>query len=165
MNTLLYLIAILLCGKQIWNLVLKDPSYTSQISLKLIRTHALILWLISINTLFALGTLIGLFRDPSRVLESNNKTYALATLIYCVSGTLLIPIWLGMANRKKIMLKLYYIVWPLTFLSLGCAIATNNHSYLRYGFITYSIVFLFPLCVFFITLNFYIKFSKKLHFE
>src|SRR5580704_12667813 len=100
MKDVLYLIAIIYVGQMIWGRVLSNSSgYPPNIPTSLKRTHALILWFGTICSLFSVGTLFWLIRNPAQLaacwaLEKNVIGPPLAgfsAIIYGLAGTALFP--------------------------------------------------------------------------
>jgi hypothetical protein len=177
MHTFGYFVAFALFGRVIWRLVLKKSAYPEYISASLKRTHALILWFVSINACVSFGELVWLFLHPSQILGClagqpnfiGRPAAGVAAIVYSVAGTLLIPVFIRMAKRQGAVLKWFFIFWPLTFIGFVTLVIMRHINATDVLTVTDMvagiITFLFPTLIFIVTVMFYLRRSSKIIFE
>jgi hypothetical protein len=157
----------------IWHLVLRKTAYPEYIPTHLKWIHALFLFFVWSSAFYLFFRyFLWLVFHPSEVVacftsqpnQIGDLSVGIAGIIQGLAGTFLMPICHRMAKRQGNVLKWYFLLWPLAFIS-SSYIFVHGHSKIE----THSIIpivttVIFQGCILIGTVGFYLQRSTKIIF-
>jgi len=134
MNLIVALIIFLIFAQTTWKSILKNGAYPQSVKWYLKWLHALILCWLMVFTLCALSDLFWLIHYRSEVIDSfisNSKTPLfdpvsnILRIVFTVSGLTLPFVCNQMTKCNVTVLKWYFLLWPISFLSSMYVVITS----------------------------------------
>ena len=156
------LIFILLSASLVWRLILRATAYPDFIPTRIKIIHALVLFYVLLYGWSGLNQLVWLLFHSQSSIWSRPPLLA-AHVFEGLAGACLLFVCSGMAKRQKMMLRWFFLLWPVTFFSSSYVAIIVEQGVVRSQTIVVGMV----LCVgiFIMTLAFYLRPSTKIIFE
>jgi hypothetical protein len=165
MNLFVTLIILFIFGQAAWSSILKRGVYPLSVKWYLKWFHAFTLYFMLIYALCAFSELLWLINYRSELIDcfhSHSKVIlgpvtGVTHIVSCASGLTLPFICDQMAKRRREVLRWFFVVWPINFLSVVYIIITSTSG--KYP--TWSIALLIVmLCgIFLASILFYLNAS------
>ena len=158
----MFWIFVLLAARLVWRLILRASAYPEFIPTRTKRVHAFVIFYVFVGGCSGLNQLLWLLTHSQSHIWSS-QSLVTAYILEGLAGGCLMFVSTGMARRQKSMLRWYFLLWPVTFLSQSYVASVLEQGVIR----SQSIVIGTVLAVGFgiMTLAFYLFRSSKIIFE
>ena len=166
-----HLIIYALMGRMLWRLILKKSAYPEYVPMRVKWMHALVLFYVLVSVWDTSFQLSWMLHHPDQILNCLNSqpntlgqpSVGVATLLQIAAAFPLFFICYKMARREKKMLKWFFLLWPILFMSEIYVATIHEQGRIRAGSIVIgtilSTIFSFAM------IAFYLQRSSQILFE